>query len=236
MRDMKPLLGRDPARESLASAIAVEVAAKRDLQLAEKADEYANRSCWQAQSALDELQRMPAAPSGVLAARLAASIASGDACNVSVLERPRSDVHARIAAAEKEIMIWRETISECVAAVRDKEAELSVAKERVERCAREIVCNSAMAARLMDDLEAKQAELVERRVVLRFIWGKGLNGELSGPDRDRMARLLRQDLTGMESHPVRGVWQSVFEKLMEDPEVELPSSTAATQPEFAGAA
>jgi hypothetical protein len=36
--------------------------------------------------------------------------------------------------------------------------------------------------RLFAEVEEMQAELVARRVALRFILSKGINGELSGPD------------------------------------------------------
>ena len=86
-----------------------------------------------------------------------------------------------------------------------------------------VVANSEMVTRLVDSLEAMQADVVARRVALRFIWGKGLNGELSGPDKDRIESLLMQDLTGWESHPVHGVWRAAFEELQSKPEAELPS-------------
>jgi hypothetical protein len=140
-----------------------------------------------------------------------------------VLERSAIDDRAKMTAAENEVAVWDETRRECEIAVRSKEAAMVTAKERVERCARAVVCNAETAKRLGDDLEAMQAEVIARRVALRFIWGKGLNGELSGPDKARIESLLRQDLTGWESHPVHGVWRAAFEELQSNPEAELPS-------------
>jgi hypothetical protein len=170
--------------------------------------------------------KVVAAPSGALAADFIASVSAGNPCGTAVLERSAIDARAQIAAVETDIRVWEQTWRECELATRAKEADIATAKEHVERCARIVLANSAMVTRLVDDLETKQAEIIEKRVILRFIWGKGLNGELSGPYKDRMERLLRQDLTGLESHPVRGVWQAAFDKLLEDPEAELPFAGA----------
>jgi hypothetical protein len=164
-----------------------------------------------------------AAPSGALADSFIASVGAGNPCGTAVLERSAIDARAKMTAAENEVAVWDETRRECDAAVRAKEAEVSNAKERVEKAARVVVANSEMVTRLADSLEAMQAEVIARRVALRFIWGKGLNGELSGPDKDRIESLLRQDLTGWESHPVHGVWRAAFEELQSNPEAELPS-------------
>jgi hypothetical protein len=223
MRDLKPLPDRDPARAKLASAIALHAGAVRDLQIAEQAAELAAERCWRADAQLEELRKVVAAPSGALADKFAASVSAGNPCDVAVLERSAIDARAKLSAAENDFRVWEQTSEECDLAVRAKEAEEVTAKERVEKAARVVVANSEMITRLMDGLEAMQAEVIAQRVALRFIWGKGLNGELSGPDKDRIESLLRQDLTGWESHPVHGVWRAAFEELQSNPEAELPS-------------
>ena len=214
---------REPARKALVAAIALEAGARRDLQGAEQAAELAASRYYEARSKLDELRNEPPAPSGAFADAFTASIAAGNPCNVATLERSSVAAGAKIAAAENDARVWDETRKECELAVRAKEAEVSNAKERVEKAARVVVANSEMVTCLMDGLEAMQAEVIARRVVLQFIWGKGLNGELSRPDKDRIESLLRQDLTGWESHPVHGVWRAAFEELQSNPEAELPS-------------
>jgi hypothetical protein len=42
-----------------------------------------------------------------------------------------------------------------------------------------------------------------------------------------MARLLRQDLSGRERHPIRGAWQAAFDELLTDPDAQLPIEKAA---------
>ena len=162
------------------------------------------------------------------AADFIASVASGNPCGTDVLERS-VDAHAQVAAAENDVRTWQQTFDECAEVSRSKEALALQAKSRVERGAREVIANSAAAMRLMDDLEMKQAEVIGRRVALQFIWGNALNGELAQSDNERMARLLRQDLSGRERHPVRGAWQAAFEELLTNSEAELPT-------EFAGMA
>jgi hypothetical protein len=223
MRDMKPLPDRrDPARAALATAIALEGGARRDLKVAEDAVELAAERCWRAQSALDELSKVVAAPSGALAAEFISSVGAGNPCGTAVLERSGVDARAKMAAAENDVRVWEQTRDECAQVSRSKEAAALQEKSRVERCAREVIANSATAMRLMDDLETRQAEIIARRVALQFIWSKALNSELAQSDEERMARLLRQDLSGHTQHPARGAWQAAFDALMTDAEAELP--------------
>jgi chromosome segregation ATPase len=222
------VIARSRSGARLASAIALEAGARRDLQVAEQAVEHAQRSCWQAQSALDELQRTPIAPKSSFASQLAASIASGKACNdVGVLERPRDDVRARIATIEKEIAVWQEAISECEAAVSNKAAEVLAAQERVTRAASVVIANAETVKRLGDDLEALQTDVVNARSVLRFLWGKGVNGELPTPLKERVERLLWRDLLGMESTPASLEWAAAYTALLTDPDAGMPSCADA---------
>jgi hypothetical protein len=62
MADVKPFPDRDPARSKLASAIAQEAGARRDLQVAEQAAELAARRHWDAQSKLEAMRKEPPAP------------------------------------------------------------------------------------------------------------------------------------------------------------------------------
>jgi hypothetical protein len=197
--------------------------AARDHRVAEQAVSLAEERLWEAQARLEAIRKASDVPSGALADSFIASVGAGNPCGTAVLERSAIDARAKMTAAENEAAVWDETRRECDAAVRAKEAEVSKAKERVEKAARVVVANSETVTRLMDGLEAMQAEVIARRVALRFIWGKGLNGELSGPDKDRIESLLRQDLTGWENHPVHGVWRASFEELQSNPEAELPS-------------
>ena len=228
MRDMKPLPDRDPARAALAAAIALEAGARRDLRVAEQAAQLAASRHWEAQSKLDELHKAVAAPSGALADAFTASIAAGNPCGTAVLERSAIDARAQIKAAENDVRVWEQTQDECERAVRAKEADVAAAKERVERCAREVVCNAETVKRLGDGLEALQAEVIEKRSALRFIWGKGLNGELPGPLAERIERLLRLDLAGLRSTSASAAWSAAFDELLTNSEAELPT-------EFAGA-
>ena len=140
MRDMKPLPDRDPARATLAAAIALEAGARRDLQVAEQAAELAARRYYEAQSKLDELRNEPPAPNGAFADAFTASIAAGNPCGTAILERSGIESRAKLVTAEGEVAVWDETRRECELAVRAKEAEVSNSKERVERCARAVVC------------------------------------------------------------------------------------------------
>jgi hypothetical protein len=226
MRDLKPL--PDPARVALASAIALEAGARRDLKVAEDAAELAAERCWRAQSALDELRKVVAAPSGALAGSFIASVGAGNPCGTAVLERSAIDARAKLVAAENEVAVWDETRLECELAVRSKAADVAAAKERVTRAARVVVCNAETVSHLADELAALQSELISRRSVLRFIWRTNRNGELSVPLAGRIERLLLCDLTGLESTPASAAWSAAFDELLANSEAKLPT-------EFAGA-
>jgi hypothetical protein len=223
MRDLKPLPDRDPARVKLASAIALEAGARRDLQVAEEAAKLAAERCWDAQSKIDELRKVVAAPSGDLASAFIESVGAGNPCGTAMLERSAIDARAKMTAAENEFAVWDETRRECELAVREREADVATAKESVERCARAVVCNAETAKRLGADLEALQADVVSARSVLRFIWGKGVNGELSVPLGERIERLLWRDLIGLESTSASAAWSAAFDELLTNSEAELPT-------------
>jgi hypothetical protein len=223
VRDLKPILARDPNREALASAIALEAGARRDLQVAEQAAGLAAERCWRAQSALDELHKAVAAPSGALAADFIASVSAGNPCGTAVLERSAIDARTQIAAVETDIRVWEETQQQCELAVRAREADVATVKDRVERAARAVICNSETVKRLADDLEALQAEVIEKRSVLRFIWRKEINDELRGPLKERIERLFWRDLMGMESTSASAAWSAAFNELQSNSEAELPS-------------
>jgi hypothetical protein len=227
MRDLKPLPDRDPTRSKLAAAIALHAGAKRDARVADEAASLAAQKCWEAQSRLEKLREV-AEPSGALADTFAASVAAGNPCNVAVLERSGIDVRAKMTAAENDFNVWDQTQRECDLAARAKEADAAAAKEHVERCARAVVCNAETVKRLGDGLEALQAEVIEKRSALRFIWGKGVNGELPEPLAERIERLLRLDLTGLRSTSASAAWSAAFDELLTNSEAELPT-------EFAGA-
>jgi hypothetical protein len=228
MTDMKPLPDRDPARATLAAAIALEAGARRDLKVAQSAADLAQRRHWDAQSKIDELRKVVAAPTGALADAFASSVAAGEPCNVAVLERSAIDARAKLVAAENEVAVWDETRLECELAVRSKAADVAAAKERVTRAARVVVCNAETVSHLADELAALQSELISRRSVLRFIWRTNRNGELSVPLAGRIERLLLCDLTGLESTPASAAWSAAFDELLTNSEAELPT-------EFAGA-
>ena len=104
MRDMKPLPDRDPARATLAAAIAMEAGARRDLQVAEAGGRVGRASRhWEAQSKLDELRKWSPLRVALLRTHFTASIAAGNPCGTAVLERSAIDARAKIMAAENDV-------------------------------------------------------------------------------------------------------------------------------------
>jgi hypothetical protein len=213
----------DPNRKALAAAIALSAGAKRDLRVADEAASLAAQKCWTAQARLDELNKAPHSPDRARAGAFIASVDAGNPCGTEVLERSSVDTRAKIAAAENEFAVWDETRQECDQAARDKEAAVAVAKERVERAARVIICNSDNVASLIDELTALQAEVISARSVLRLIGRHGVNGEMERPLSEQLERLLWRDLMGMESTPASAAWAAAFEELQSNSDAKLPS-------------
>jgi hypothetical protein len=212
----------DISRKNLAAAIALLAGAKRDARVADDAARQAAQNCWEAQSRLEKL-REAAEPSGSLADTFAASVAAGNPCNVAVLERSGIDARAKITAAENDFNVWDQTRRECDLAARERETAAETARENVERAARMVIANAETVKRLADGLEALQAEVIETRSALRFIWGKGINGELPWPLKERVERLLwRDDLMGLESTSASAAWSAAFDELLTNSEAELP--------------
>jgi hypothetical protein len=216
---MKP--APDQNRKALAAAIALHAGAKRDLRVADESASLAAQRCWQAQSVLDELRKVPE-PKGSLAAAFTSSVAADAPCETAVLQRSGVDARAQIVAAENEFSIWDQTREECDLAAREKESGVAVARDRVERCACVVIANPETVNRLGDELEALHAEIIERRSELRFLARKGVN-DLPRSLKDRIDRLLWRDLLGMESTSASAAWEAAYNALMSDAEAGLPS-------------
>ena len=210
----------DQNRKSLAAAQALYAGAKRDARVADEAASLAAQRCWQAQSVLDELRKVPE-PKGSLAAAFTSSVAADAPCETAVLQRSGVDARAQIAAAESEFSIWDQTREECDLAAREKEAAVTAARDRVERAACLVIANQETVKRLGDELEALQAEIIERRSELRFLARKGVN-DLPRSLKDRIDRLLWCDLMGMESTSATAAWQASFEELQSNSDARLP--------------
>jgi hypothetical protein len=170
---------------------------------------------------LDELRKVPE-PKGSLAAAFTSSVAADAPCETAVLQRSGVDARAQIVSAENEFSIWDQTREECDLAAREKEAAVATARDRVERAACLVIANPETVNRLGDELEALQAEIIERRSELRFLARKGVN-DLPRSLKDRIDRLLWRDLLGMESTSASAAWEAAYNALMSDAEAGLPS-------------
>jgi hypothetical protein len=230
--NLKTPSGRDPARKALAASIALHAGAKRDLRVADEAASLADQRCWAAQARLDDLRKV-GEPKGSLAADFIASVASGSPSDVAVLERSSVESRSKISSAENEFSVWNQTREECDLAAREKEVAVTDAKERVEKAARCVIANSETVARLLDGVEEMTAEVINRRVALRFILFSCLNGELLAADREKIENLFRTDRrpagfhsaynTGWEMHDIHKKWAAAFDELLSNAEAEIPS-------------
>ncbi len=102
------------------------------------------------------------------------------------------------------------------------------AKHRRDEAVREVVRVSVDAARLINDIEIMQAELVRRRVELRFLHNKGLVADADAK-RARSA-LLDVDLPGnaehkdYDRHPDHAAWKNAVDALARDADAVLPDA------------
>ncbi len=223
VRDLKLVPAPDPRRKELASAISMHAGAARDLIVAEQAAAAAKQKWWNAEARLDELRKEAPSPGGYLSDDAIAMIASGAACDTDVLDRSAVEAGARMKAFENDSKVWKAASAQCDLAVKAKAESAVTAKERLDRAARMVVCNSENVAKLIDALETKQVEIIEMRSALRFISSRGCNGELAPALSKQIERVLLQDLSGLGPTDSYRAWDAAFNELLANSDAALPN-------------
>lgn len=220
---------REPARIELASAIASEAGARRDMRAAEEAMELASDRRWDAESKLAAIREANAASHGGLGSEFIRRVQAGDACDAAVLERPSAEASAKEAEAQRAVAVWKQTRDECDLALSAKGTVVANAKECIERAARKVIANPEIVERLMAGIEDMQRALIDRRLSLRYVLFKGT---LSDPDKERVQRFLREHMLpggigcveyeNWDGYPVSVLWADAFKALMLDADAGLP--------------
>jgi len=210
----------DPARATLAEAIARRNELARQLDASRDAAERAAHSRWAAMGRLDALRQAKAEAAAAQSAgtRFIASVAAGEPCGIDVLERQVSP--ADLDAAEREIEVWTRTQSECAALITEREQKLERAGFRVERMAHEVVKASGTVTRLLDGLDALHAELEQRLSVLHFL---DIRGVIPDPEQPEVGRAIGWMHRGHDhTHPAYKAWAAAIEALSRDAGAKLP--------------
>jgi hypothetical protein len=227
-------MNEDRSRAALAEAVADVAVARKGLQDARAAHAKAEEHVFDARHRLDALQEeaeegaSPGLPDGLIT-----SLASGAAVDVCELGRPSVEVREKAEALERELEGWRQVRDKCEVAIRDRQAALADAMRQADRCAREVIRESGAAVTLMDGLKAMQAEVVSRRVALKFLQSHGMipDGMADGVKHVLRANRLPGGLGDVEfedwgRHPAFAEWQRVFRALCSDPDAPLPGEEA----------
>ncbi len=226
----------DPAktadRASLRAAQSALAAASDNLAAARKAAEAARENKWSAQAALQDIQdnATAAADDSSLAGKFLSLIQSGDGGDVATLQRSIADTKALEDAARRDIAVWTRTSKACEQAAKLAESALATAQNRVANAAAALIRNSGAAERLMEGLEAMQAEVIRRRVALRFLVFKDLVAEahIARTQAILSNTALPGGLGSVEridwnSHAEHVAWKEALEALTRDPDALLPN-------------
>ncbi len=211
---------RDDNRAELADAIRREADARQVLTDAEKAIVVACERRWDLRNKLDALRKAAAeAPADPVAAVLAGSDID--------FGKPARDARMREAELEREIEGWREAEEKCEAEIPARRQALEWAEYATQAAAQCVVKNTDIASKLMDGLADLEAEIIRRRVALRYLLFKGMIG-----DADRAvvnAHLRNNILPGGEGslscftgHPAETELRNVIDALKRDADAPLP--------------
>jgi cell division septum initiation protein DivIVA len=211
---------RDDNRAELAEAIRREADAKRLLADAEKAVVVACERRWDLRDKLDALRKAVAeAPIDPVAAVLAGSDFE--------FGKPARDARMRAAELEREIESWKDAEQKCEAEIPARRQALEWAEYATQAAAQRVVKNTNIASKLMDGLADLEAEIIRRRVALRYLLFKGMIGDA---DRAAINSHLRNNilpggdgsLSCFTDHPAETELRNTIDALKRDAGAPLP--------------
>jgi hypothetical protein len=222
------------SRDELRAAIAAAAAAEGAAETARGAVSRAGDMIGKAQARLEVATADVVRARDLQAKRMAQAAASGASMSPDLSMR---EARARQTDASDELEAAGGALSACEAASAEWEREqLDHARKRVAAAADEVI-KAASPARLLKEAEAMQADLVARRVALRYLLREGLIGD---HDRETVHRFLVANhlpgappITGFlgsvehqnwNEHPAAEAWRQAREALMRDPDAQLPVS------------
>lgn len=225
-----------PARIALAAAIDALADAKKELKHAQQAAVKAQDERWAARDRLKELETSSADIQPDYAADLINAVKSGSTFDPASSGNFAAQQRAKIQRATEELELWQRTAKSCDAAISQRKDAVERAENIVEAAAKAVIVSSADDAvrELMDGIDHLHAELVSRRLALRFLLTKQL---ISDDDATSVQGYLRLNLLpggwgsidygDWEKHPTQLAWQQAMENLRRDPTTALPPSRPA---------
>jgi hypothetical protein len=222
------------SRAALAAAIARAARLRSDLDTARDAAGRAKRRKWAAEAAAEALARAPERE-GDLAETFIAAISAGEPGGVALAPpRHRDDVALEHARAVEH---WAKVRRACEEVATDAESALSYAEREVATRADDILRaeSAAFVGDLVAAAEKAQAELLEKRVALRFMVSNRLIADdaLCGRARALMMAELPVPMdVGSHSHkvfdqhPRNQEWARAREALKISADAILPGDAA----------
>jgi hypothetical protein len=130
----------------------------------------------------------------------------------------------------QDVELYARRISKNETAAPEKERAVGEARHKVKLAALAIIRASDAVAMTVNDLEILQNQVTAKRVALRYFINKDL---VSPDDAAEVKRLMKADLpphpmdatfVDWTAHAAHIRWEDALERLMDDPDAELPSA------------
>lgn len=237
--NLRPISDRDnaersPERQQLADAIAEVTKAERDLHEAQATVERARKIVSDATDQVEKAEAETRKAQQGRARGLAAAASQGTA---PVQDRALRNARADEQDARDQLEAAQSALAEVEGGLTDAKAELERARQGV-RAAADDVLRAAPIPALLAEAQKVQAELIERRLALRYLLGKEL---VRKPQTEPVWDFLNENLMpgapairgigggfgSMENrawdhHPRVQAWANAREALLSDPDADLP--------------
>jgi len=222
---------RTPERQVLFHAINALRAAEADLAATRCAVSDDFNTKMTRQHALGELREAAVSLGATpLIEKIERAVESGVEPSIRFYNDEEEQLGTRLKSLLQDVELFARRITQNETAVPEKERAVGTARHRVKEAALAVIRASDAVAMVMNDLEILQNQVTEKRVALRYFINKDL---VSPDDVVEVKRLMKVDLpphpmdatfVDWSAHPAHIKWEDALERLMADPDAELPSA------------
>jgi hypothetical protein len=141
------------------------------------------------------------------------------------------DAEAARVTAANDLAIARRTRDGLTERAQREATEVERAREAIDKCVAAVVQTEATVAKLLADAKAVQDDLINKRIVLRHLFNKGLVAEQEAAavrsflqNNYSMPACLGQAERGnFDKHPAADPWKAAIAALASDADAPLPS-------------
>jgi hypothetical protein len=217
--------GGSPEREQLAEAIERHNDARDVVRRVGEAREQADEVVYRVKDAMRAAEAALAEAQAGEDAWLAAK-ALGEDAGISA-----ADAEAAVTRAANDLAVARRTRDALDERAAREAAEVERARDAVAKCVTAVAKSEAPAARLLAEAKAVQADLIAKRVRLRFLFNSDFIAEQDAAAA-RTFLLFENTLpTGkgqvehgnFDSHPAANIWKAALQELRENADAALPT-------------